>query len=199
MIFKQYNDVKVFYGDTYDIMMHHEAQNLVPLGNVIIGNEGKDKTGWRNAENWFMATVSDHDEIKLTAIMTPPHNLTLYATDNQYSDETIASLINGIIDADIPVGGVMTENSLAESFARCYSNAKGMSYRINKHQRIYELTHINPEIHTQGNLRLACERDMSFLPYWFEGFDSDCSVRSLLFKAKRVHMNIKLLLESFMF
>lgn len=29
-------------------MMRHEAQNLIPLGNVIIGNEGKDKAGWRD-------------------------------------------------------------------------------------------------------------------------------------------------------
>ena len=174
MTYKQYDDIKIFYRDTYDIMMRHEAQNLVPLGNVIIGNEGKDKTGWRNTENWFLATVSDHDDIKLTAIMTPPFNLTLYATDNQYSNETITSLIDGIIDADIPVSGVMTVSDLAESFARGYCSAKGVTYEIKKHQRIYELTQINPDIDICGNLRLARGSDMSFLPYWFEGFDSDC-------------------------
>lgn len=174
MLFKVYKSISDFYRDTYAVLMRHEAQNMVPLGNVIIGNEGKDKTGWRDPENWFMATVSDCGEIKLTAIMTPPHNLTLYATNNQYSDEVIASLIDGILDADIPIGGVMTENGLAESFARGYCNAKGMGYQINKRQRIYELTHIDPSIITCGNLRLSCGRDMSFLPYWFESFDSDC-------------------------
>ena len=174
MLLKVYKNIREFYRDTYDIMMRHEAQNLIPLGNIIIGNEGKDKTGWRNTESWFMATVSDSDGVRLTALMTPPHNLTLYATDNQYSDETINSLIDGILDADIPIGGVMTVSDLAESFARGYSNAKGISYKIKKHQRIYELTHVNPEINTHGSLRLSRLSDMSFLPYWFEGFESDC-------------------------
>jgi len=174
MIFKLYNDVKVFYQDTYDVLIRHEAQNLVPLGNVIIGNEGKDKTGWRDPANWFMATVSDDTGIRMTAIMTPPHNLTLYATDNNYDDEVLASLINGILETEVTVGGVMAENTLAESFARTYTAVKGMKYKINKSQRIYELLQVNPDIPYVGSLRLAQESDMAFLPYWGAGFDTDC-------------------------
>lgn len=80
MKFKLYDSVKEFYKDTYGILMRHEAQNLVPLGNLIIGNEGKDKTAWRDPANWFMATVSDGAGIRLTAVMTPPHNMTLTAS-----------------------------------------------------------------------------------------------------------------------
>ena len=43
MNFTQYSDVKAFYKDTYNLLMRHEAQNVIPLGNIIIGNEGKDK------------------------------------------------------------------------------------------------------------------------------------------------------------
>jgi hypothetical protein len=35
-----------FYNDTYDILMHHEAHNLIPLGNILIGMEGTDKIGY---------------------------------------------------------------------------------------------------------------------------------------------------------
>jgi hypothetical protein len=31
MRFILYNDVKIFYNDTYDILMRHEAQNVIPL------------------------------------------------------------------------------------------------------------------------------------------------------------------------
>ena len=74
MQFKKYNCVNNFYADTYDVLMRHEAQNLIPLGNIIIGHEGKDKTDWRDPANWYMATVSDSGGIRLTAVMTPPHN-----------------------------------------------------------------------------------------------------------------------------
>ena len=40
--------------------------------------------------------------------------------------------------------------------------------------RQYELTKVNPEIPKIGELRLARQSDMSFLPYWIEGFQYDC-------------------------
>ncbi len=43
-----YDDVHAFYRDTYDVLMRSEAQNMIPLGNIIIGHEGKDKTDWRD-------------------------------------------------------------------------------------------------------------------------------------------------------
>jgi len=95
MKFHLYNDIKLFYKDSYDILMRHEAQNLIPLGNIIIGNEGKDKSDWRDPSNWFMALVSNDEGIQLTAVMTPPHNLTLYATDNKINDEALSCLIRG--------------------------------------------------------------------------------------------------------
>ena len=53
MRFKLYTDVHEFYKDTYGILMRHEAQNMISLGNIIIGHEGKDKTGWRDPVNYF--------------------------------------------------------------------------------------------------------------------------------------------------
>ena len=174
MKFKLYDDVNTFYKDTYDVLMRHEAQNLVPLGNIIIGNEGKDKTGWRDPANWFMATVSDDAGIRLTAIMTPPHNLTLYATDNLINETALICLIDGLSETGFYVPGVMSDNALAESFAKLYTNEKGMGYGINKRQRIYELLEVSSDISSIGKIRLTRESDMSFLPYWIEGFNSDC-------------------------
>lgn len=183
MKFTQYNNVKTFYNDIFDVLMHHEAQNLIPLGNLIIGNEGKDKTGWRDPVNWFMGTVSDETGIRLTAIMTPPHNMTLYATDNLINDNALNCLVNGLLETDIAIPGVMSENTLVESFARLYTDKKGMGYRINKRQRIYELLEVNSDILSIGNIRLTRESDMSFLPYWIEGFNSDCFGSALVVNA----------------
>ena len=58
MQFKLYTNVHDFYHDTYDVLMRHEAQNMILLGNIIMGHEGKDKTDWRDPANWLMATVS---------------------------------------------------------------------------------------------------------------------------------------------
>jgi len=168
MQFKLYTDVLAFYEDTYDILMRHEAQNLIPLGNIIIGHEGKDKTGWRDPANWVMATVSDENGIQLTAIMTPPHNMTLYATDNKISDDAVTCLIDGLDGYAIP--GVTTEKILAECFSKAYTARKGMTFTITMSQRIYELTKVNPEVRRFGDIRLLKETDMPFFPYWLEAF-----------------------------
>lgn len=168
MRFKLYTDVHAFYRDTYDVLMRHEAQNMIPLGNLIMGHEGKDITDWRDPSNWLMATVSDAHGIQLTAIMTPPHNITLYATDNRINPEAIACLIDGLDDREIP--GVITAKTLAESFAKAYSLRKGITFATTMSQRIYELTAVNPDIPRVGTVRLLDEKDMHFFPYWAEAF-----------------------------
>jgi predicted GNAT family acetyltransferase len=170
MKFKLYKDVHGFYNDTYDVLIRHEAQNLIPLGNIIIGHEGKDKTDWRDPVNWLMATVSDANDILLTAIMTPPHNITLYATDNLINPKAISCLIDGLKDYEIP--GVITEKKLAELFAEEYTARKGLTFKITMSQRIYELKAVNPNIKQFGVVRLLEEKDMYFFPYWAEAFSS---------------------------
>ncbi|AIQ45702.1 acetyltransferase [Paenibacillus sp. FSL R7-0273] len=168
MQFKLYTDVHQFYKDTYDVLMRHEAQNLIPLGNIIMGHEGKDKTDWRDPVNWLMATISDDKGIQLTAIMTPPHNITLYATDNNINLEAVSCLIDGLKDRDIP--GVTTEKTLAEYFAKEYTLRKGITFKTTMSQRIYELTAVNPDIQKPGTVRLLDKKDIHFFPYWAEAF-----------------------------
>ena len=94
--FKLYTNVHDFYHDTYDVLMRHEAQNMILLGNIIMGHEGKDKSDWRDPANWLMATVSDAKGIRLTALMTPPHNITLYATDNIIDSRALDCLVDAL-------------------------------------------------------------------------------------------------------
>jgi hypothetical protein len=173
MNFTQYTDVKEFYRDTYDILLRHEAQNVIPLGNLIIGNKGEDKEGWRDPANWFMATVSNAEGIHLTALMTPPHNLTFYATDNIENPHALECLVDELIKTNNTFPAIMAEKSLAESFVKLYTAKKGIGYEVEKNQRIYEMTALNPDIKT-GTVRPAKESDMAFLPYWGEAFHSEC-------------------------
>jgi len=163
MQFKHWTNVNDFYHATYATLMRHEAQNMVPLGNLIIGYEGKDKNEWRDPANWYMATVEDATGILLTAIMTPPHNIAIYATDNKINHASMDALVDGI--ANHPIPGVIAEKTLAECFAKAYTNRKGMKFEISSDQRIYELTAVNhpPKM---GKVRLLEEKDMSFYPYW---------------------------------
>lgn len=168
MQFNVYADVHGFYADTYAVLMGRESQNMILLGNIMIGKEGKDKTGWRDPASWLMATVTDGGTILLTALMTPPHHITLYATDNVVHPDAIKCLVDGLRNYTIP--GVTTDKVLAEAFATEYIATKGLSFEITMSQRIYELAAVNTEIKQFGTIRLLEERDMCFFPYWLEAF-----------------------------
>ncbi len=168
MVFKQYSHLPSFYQDVYPLLMLHETQNLIPLGNLIIGYEGKDQTGWRNPAHWFMATVKSGTTIHLVALMTPPHNLTLYATGNHIHPQAVHCLIQGLTSTSIP--GILAEKTLAEYFSKAYTSFTGKNATIAMKQRIYELTHVSPTIETMGKVRLLEEKDLSFFPYWLEAF-----------------------------
>lgn len=170
MQFKMYTDVHEFYHAVFAVLLRHEAQNMIPLGNVIIGHAGEDKTAWRDTANWLMATVSDASGIRLTALMTPPHNITLYATDNQIDAQAIACLLDGLSGHEIP--GVMSEKTLAEQFAEAYAARNNICVNAFMGQRIYELTRVNPTVKQFGTLRLLEEKDMPFFPYWAEAFNA---------------------------
>lgn len=170
MQFKQYSDVCEFHKDTYNVLMQHEAQNMILLGNVLMGVKGEDKAGWRDPINWVMATVFDENDILLTAIMTPPHNMTLYATNNDVNLRAINCLIEGLSEYDLP--GVTTEKNLAEQFAEAYTVRKNMTFSTSMSQRIYELTAVSPDVKQMGTVRLFEEKDMHYLPYWVEAFNA---------------------------
>jgi len=170
MKFRLYSNVCDFYNATYDILMRHEAQNLIPLGNLIMGYNGQDKTDWRDPAKWVMATVENQDGIQLTALMTPPHNITLYATGNKINPSAIDCLIEGLANYSIP--GVMSEKELALQFAEAYTRVRGLSYETTMGQRIYELTEVNPNIPHIGTVRPLEEKDMYFFPFWVEAFNS---------------------------
>ncbi|MCL1990401.1 MAG: GNAT family N-acetyltransferase [Defluviitaleaceae bacterium] len=174
MKFNVYENVRNFYRDVKPILLLHEVQNMIMLGNLMMGNEGKDKHGWRDPVNWLMATVTIDDAIVLTALMTPPFGIILYATDNQISTDALTCLIDSLVDAGRTISGVICEPTLAEYFARMYTAKMDMKSEVTVNLRIYELDEVNPGISKIGALRKASESDMAFLPYWIEGMTADC-------------------------
>ena len=173
MKFNFYQDVNQFYHDVYEIMLNHETQNMIPLGNLRTGYEGVDKNGWRDPAKWIMATVTNDENIVLTAMMTPPFGITLYATDNQVNAEALRCLVEGLIVTDIEVWKVVSEKSLAEVFADLYCSTRNLDYKVVFNQRIYELEQVSPEVAEIGELRGTKEADMAFLPYWITGLSQD--------------------------
>ena len=178
MKFTLYDNLQTFYSDVYEILMADEAQNMLILGNLIIGYEGADALGWRDSANWIMATVAENNDIRLVALMTPPFGLTMYATGGTVDLAAAKCLADGLVDAGISVPGVVTEKSSAEVFAEAYCGASKMTHSITFSQRIYELQAVSPEVPKIGHFRAAHENDLSFFPYWSMDFAAAAGIAS---------------------
>ncbi len=179
MVYKRFYDAKEFYDATFSILSKHEAQNAIPLGNAVIGKKGGEPDGWRNPKNWYMSTVSDDaGNIRLVSIMTPPYNITMYETDNLPDEEALQCLCEHIFCENVDIPGVTSENSLAERFAKIYTEKMDMEYRVHKNMRVYVLQEVNKEIPLIGTVRKAEKRDLCFLPYWRREFNADCDLGS---------------------
>ena len=175
--YKQYESTTEFYQATYSILLKDEAQNSIPLGNVILGNSGGEPEGWRNPVNWYMATVSDEsNQVLLVAIMTPPFNITLYETDNIPNDEALDCFCENLCAENIEVPGVTSTNELAKRFANKYTSIKKMKYEVHMNMRVYTLEEVNKSIPLVGVLRKASMNDIYFLPYWINLFSVECKI-----------------------
>lgn len=179
MRYRRFHDPKEFYEVAFPILLKHEAQNAIPLGNVVLGKQGGEKEGWRNPESWYMATVADQaGKVALVALMTPPFNLTLYETDNVPQGEALRCLCDNLIAEGVGLPGVISENGLAGRFAELYTKRMGMGYATHKNLRIYTLERVDPRVPWVGALRRAEKRDLYFLPYWRHGFTVECGLES---------------------
>ena len=173
MKFTQYTDVHKFHDDAWPSLCQDEVANNLMLSILAVGAAGNESDGWRDASGWFMATVADDVDVHLVALMTPPRNLILCGTGR---GDALPVLVDGLLDAEIPVPGVVAEAGLATSFAEAYTATAGRAPTVAMPQRIYELTSVNPDVPVVGTLRLAGEPDLAFLPFWMQGFAIDCGL-----------------------
>ena len=116
--------------------------------------------------------MSDTSGILLTAVITPPYKLTLYATDNQINSAALACLLDELLATGFPFPGVMTEKSLATLFANMYAVKTGNHFQTETDLRLYEIEKLNTAVKC-GTVRLAQESDLSFIPFWDVGFRNE--------------------------
>jgi GNAT superfamily N-acetyltransferase len=110
----------------------------------------------------------------MTALMTPPFHLTLYPTANIIDDKVMDCFIAGLDGSGFMINSVIAEKSLLDIFVKAFTENKDIPYETEMEQKIFELKEVNPSIDCIGQLRLARESDLTFVPYWLEIFNSEC-------------------------
>ena len=171
MYYTRYTDATHFIEDTFIYLLKQEAQNNLLIANAIqireVGVEGN-----------IMATIkNDEGDILLSAIMTPPFNLVIYATDNQYTEEALTLLSRSLYESCEKLPGVIGEKALVADFTRLYCSLTHQTFKTKLGMNVYNLTKVEEVAKPSGKLRLATTKDLFYLPYWRTSFIYECGLR----------------------
>lgn len=167
MRFEKYSSINAFEHDNYEILMENEVQNNLPLS--FLKRDEADTSGW------IMAAVKgDNGAVVLSAICTLPFNIVMCETRNMPNNKAVQLLADELNRLDIKLPGILAEKNLAGRFATAYAGENGFIRRLT--MNIMQLDNLETTAISKGKMRLLCEDDMFFVPYWEREFGRDCKL-----------------------
>ncbi len=182
MIVEFYTDFEKFKSDTREVLLEHEAQNNLFLGNLLYGQYN---------ENWLLITVKeDGGSVLLSCLLTPPFNLLVYETGNRDSGSALEWLIDAIVERNYNIPGILCKDKLAERFAAYYCKKANVSAHKELDMNLMILDKAPRASATPGRLRILSAEDLFFVPYWELQFNTECGLprqelEDMIRKAKR--------------
>jgi hypothetical protein len=114
-----------------------------------------------------MATVADSGQLKLAAVMTPPHNLLLFAPTDEGLSSSISLLCDNLKSDGVSVPGVLGPVNLSSHFADVWTKVAAKDAVKKTSQRIYDLREVRTSvISASGRFRLAQPPDLDIIASW---------------------------------
>ncbi len=163
-----YTAAQDFLAQVQTTLEQDEAAN-----NVMLGVAQRVARGVPYGEHPpYFATVADERGLALAALMTPPHNLSLYGEADRWP-AALEPLAMNLHSGGWPVSGVIGRIEVAEAFARAWSGVTGVPWRLSMRQRIYELVEVVASPSPTGHFRPAAEADLDTVTDWAVAFERE--------------------------
>jgi predicted GNAT family acetyltransferase len=138
-----------------------EAENNLILG---ISTRLRDQPG-RTVAPPYLATVEDVDGLAAAAVMTPPHRVIIHSARGEHP-APLRLILHDLLTGGWRVPGVVGPAAAGLTFAELWRAATGRSFRLSRHERVYELRAVTPPPRPAGFMRLAVETDGELASEW---------------------------------
>jgi uncharacterized protein len=167
MPFEEFSQPSLYLDRVRPMLESRETENNLILGVTLRLVEHPE---WINTPPYLAAFSDRTGWAVLAAAITPPHNI-LLAADRSLAVEdlepALQQLFSNLKTGGWSVPGVLAEDSLALSFSAAWSRQTGQAYRVNMHERIYELRQVIPPANPpSGLLRQAGLADLALVENW---------------------------------
>jgi len=167
--YTEYHDVQAFLNTTQLVFEENEVLLGLMLGISLRLAENPLHYG----TNPYLATVADHEDLQLIALMTPPHKLQV-ASFSGDSTKAIELLALNLQKGGWTVPAVLAEEELAKCFEAEWKVLTGVQSEHGMRQRIYQLCTVKHHDYPSGRFRQATAEDLSFAATWNASFHDDC-------------------------
>jgi predicted GNAT family acetyltransferase len=134
-----YEDVDVFYDVAYPFLLTREAENNLLLS---ILNSLKENLQDIGKDMPLLFSLTHHDDVKLIALRTPPHDLLISYTDNL---DTIDVLVEEITKRNEKLPGVLSFKEAADKFAELWCEQNSLKPNLLRKERIYKLEEVSKD------------------------------------------------------
>jgi predicted GNAT family acetyltransferase len=143
-----------------------EHDFMLGLVDMLIQDQGHYGT------NPFLATVEEHNQVKLTAFLTPPWPILLSA--EKTPNKTLCSaLVEHLIKKQISLSGVNAKKNLSELFARQWCLKNNYKMNIKMEMKFFILKQVRPIEPIRGFLLKADETHRNLILSWAQQFNRE--------------------------
>jgi predicted GNAT family acetyltransferase len=166
MIFKTFQTAGEFLAEAQPALEANEAANNLMYGLALRLQRAPERIKIPP----YFAVVRRKRGLQVAALMTPPHNLVVFSSDDDYSGEAFDLVARNLRQNNWPVPGVLGPREAALAFARVWQQLSNQPYEMSMHERVYELRKVILPPQPAGRMRLAEMADLEIVAQWIFAF-----------------------------
>ncbi|WP_191561388.1 GNAT family N-acetyltransferase [Metabacillus idriensis] len=160
----EYTDRRLYCEKVEPFLLQKEAENNLTLG--LIGTFHRTVP----AANVYTAIVEADEQIAMTLLMTPPHNLILSINEDVMSERMMIETVRSLVQNGMHFPGVVGERKWTEVFARVWADEASLRASIAMEQKIYILKEVSAIQQSRGKFMLADLSHHPLLTEWMVDF-----------------------------
>jgi predicted GNAT family acetyltransferase len=166
MIFKTFQTAGEFLVEAQPALEANEAANNLMYGLALRLQRAPERIKIPP----YFAVVRRKRGLQVAALMTPPHNLVVFSSDDDYSAEAFDLVARNLRQDNWPVPGVLGPREAALAFAKVWQQLSNQPYEMGMHERVYELRKVIPPPQPSGRMRVATSADLEIVTQWLYAF-----------------------------
>ncbi len=149
-----------------------EARHHLPFGLALALARGKGARP--DAEATFFATIEEDGRVIACALRAGLNLILSPAAGVDFAGSPVLEELAEIVLVEYPdLPGVLAPPTVAQDFAKAWTQRTGQSWKLAVQERIHELLTVRPLNHPPGQLRVATSADRATVVPWLAGMHLD--------------------------